>query len=287
VFVFRSLCALSVLLIFTGTVAADAPPTDKAQIQAAKGWFGIGLEAADQAEYDVLGLKRPVPRVTQVFRGSPAQTGGVMSGDFVMTFKGRDVLSTDDLVARVGAEKPGTQVQIKILRKGIKEPIEITVMLGLRPELQALIRNQWKNRTLPDMPLKRVDSNSSEKTLLSVLGENRLTIIDYFATWCIPCKRAVPGIIKILKKYKNSGLGVIAISGEKPALLLTYVKANAAPFPVFADAGGRFRRATLSSVLPTFWLVSRDGTVKEVLFGAGNNDRIEKLVRQHLGLKQE
>ncbi|HIA02541.1 MAG TPA: redoxin domain-containing protein [Myxococcales bacterium] len=277
---------MTVSLLLATSFPLQAAPPDKAnkQVQQARGWFGVALESAGQKEQAMLGIKHPVPRVTQVFRTSPAETSGVKVGDYVVAFKGHPVLSTSDLIARVGAQKPGTQVVVKVIRKDAPKGLELTLMLGLRPALQGLIRNQWLNRTLPDLTLSLVGDVLTEKKLKSLLSPHKLTIIDFFATWCVPCRRAAPGIIKLLKKHQRDGLQVIAVSGEKAAPLKTYVSQYKPPYPVLADTTGKFRSETMSSVMPTFWFVTADGTVKEVLFGAGNNKRIEQVVRQHLGL---
>ena len=68
-----------------------------------------------------------------------------------------------------------------------------------------------KDQKAPDFTLPDLDGNNV--TLSEIIGDGPV-YIDFWATWCKPCKRAIPGLVKLYNEYKDRGLKVIAISTD-------------------------------------------------------------------------
>lgn len=66
--------------------------------------------------------------------------------------------------------------------------------------------------TLPSMSYNASTTNVPQIRLKDVINTHRLTFIDFWASWCVPCCRDLPEIEKLYKKYKKNGLTVIGIS---------------------------------------------------------------------------
>jgi len=49
---------------------------------------------------------------------------------------------------------------------------------------------------------------------------NKLTLVDFLASWCAPCRHEIPNIIKLYNQYKDRGFGVISIMGIPYTLLI-------------------------------------------------------------------
>lgn len=56
------------------------------------------------------------------------------------------------------------------------------------------------------------DINGKETLFSSIVENNKYTLLDFWASWCGPCRKAMPGIKKIYEKYGNKGLGVVSLS---------------------------------------------------------------------------
>ena len=56
------------------------------------------------------------------------------------------------------------------------------------------------------------DINGKELSLLEEVKKNKLTAIDFWASWCGPCRRVMPQVVTVYKKYHDKGLGIIGIS---------------------------------------------------------------------------
>jgi serine protease Do len=90
----------------------------------------IGIELTDVKNGDVkpLNLKaREGALVSSVIEGSAAEKAGVDDGDVILSFNGKAVHRSDDLVAMVTATKPGTTVPMRLVRNGAERSVNITV----------------------------------------------------------------------------------------------------------------------------------------------------------------
>jgi thiol-disulfide isomerase/thioredoxin len=78
---------------------------------------------------------------------------------------------------------------------------------------------------LPDFLLtKLINSKEKSKSLLSLTG-NKLLIIDFFATWCVPCVRALPALDKAQKMYHDK-LNVLVVTNEPDATVKKFLLKN-------------------------------------------------------------
>ena len=245
-----------------------------------KGWFGVSLAPATAEEQAALGIQRPVPRVRSVFKDSPAEKSGVMPGDFVLQLQGVDVGSVKDLVQRVGATPPGTQVAFLLGHSDGRSPTSIQVVLDLRPNLRQMNRDQQVGLPLPVMRVGAQDGSVIQ--LGADAGAGKVWILDYFATWCGPCKRFSPVLARLQKEYGPSGLEVLGVSAEGWEVLGPYLGKHATGYRVASDIDGQLRRELRAQVMPTIWLVDRSGVIREVFYGAGSGVELEALVQRAL-----
>ena len=56
------------------------------------------------------------------------------------------------------------------------------------------------------------DINGKETLFSTIVENNKYTLLDFWASWCAPCRKAMPGIKKIYEKYGNKGLAVVSLS---------------------------------------------------------------------------
>jgi len=95
---------------------------------ATRGWLGVTIQNVSQALAESFGLERPEGAlVAQVSAGSPAEKGGIQSGDIILGFSGRAVPVSNALPPLVGSVAPGEAVDVDILRDGKRQTLEITI----------------------------------------------------------------------------------------------------------------------------------------------------------------
>ena len=276
----RALITCFVAFFASSALAVPPPPVEKQQQPVRKGWFGIGLEAASDAQQKTLGITRKVPRVTRIFRGSPAETAGVAIGDFVLAFQGTDVATVKDLVQRVGAQAPGAQVDVKIHRpgEGVKT---LKVVLDLRIDQRERFKKEWLGRPMPSVSLKGARETDGESINLSpVKNRGDILVIDYFATWCGPCKAVMPRLEKMAEEFADQRVRFIGVSGEEVKIVTDFLAQKPLAYKVGIDTTGDFNKEMLVTVLPTIWIVDRAGVIREIFFGAGHTDALHAAIKR-------
>src|SRR5262245_15092592 len=58
------------------------------------------------------------------------------------------------------------------------------------------------------------DMNGSDVTLSTLAG--KVIVLNFWATWCGPCKVEIPGFVDLYKKYRNRGVAIVGVSVDDP-----------------------------------------------------------------------
>lgn len=104
-----------------------------------RGWLGVGLAPLEDRVAQYLDLASGSGTVVgQVYPGTPAATAGLLPGDVVRGFNGKDVGDSETLIRLIGSQRPGDTVALDILRDGVDQTIKVT--LGERPDREDLER---------------------------------------------------------------------------------------------------------------------------------------------------
>ncbi len=91
-----------------------------------RGWLGVMIQTVTEELKTALGLPSVAGAlVGNVFEGSPAGKAGVLRGDVIVEFNGKKLFRSDDLPRIVASVKPGTNVEIKVIRNGKQKSIRI------------------------------------------------------------------------------------------------------------------------------------------------------------------
>ena len=116
----------------------------------------------------------------------------------------------------------------------------------------------------PDFTVKTLDGQ--EITLSKLKG--KAVLLDFWATWCGPCRESIPHLIQIYKTNQANGLEVIGISLDKgdPGTVLNFVKLMEIPYPIAMTTEEVVRSYGVTS-LPTTILVDKEGKIREKLIG--------------------
>jgi thiol-disulfide isomerase/thioredoxin len=102
-----------------------------------------------------------------------------------------------------------------------------------------------------------------EAALPATAGQ--VVLVDFWASWCAPCKASFPAYARLFADYRARGLVVIAVSvDEKPDAFAAFVKRLAPPFAVARDEAHELVRQVVVPAMPTCYLVGRDGRVRFV-----------------------
>lgn len=142
-----------------------------------------------------------------------------------------------------------------------------TILIGCSIQLHA--------QTVKDFNLK--DLQNTYQTFENLKGE-KLTVIDFWATWCKPCMKAIPEINKLYKEFKEKGVSFISINGDGPrsiAKVGPVSKSLQIEYTVLLDIDSTVKTQLNLSAFPTLILVNPKGKIVWIHEGYVTGDEIE------------
>jgi len=114
----------------------------------------------------------------------------------------------------------------------------------------------------------------------------QVLVVDFWATWCDPCREQLPVLDALAARYGASGLAVVGVAfDEERAAVEAFLAGTPVAFPVLWDRAGENLSSRLGiDRLPTTVLVDRRGVVREVHLGydLAQGERLEVEVKRLL-----
>ena len=136
----------------------------------------------------------------------------------------------------------------------------------------------------PEFTLSVVANGSEGQATLS-LSELRghPVILDFWATWCGPCRAEAPIIDKVASRFKDRGLVAIGVNtSDEDGLAAPWIASKGLHFPIVYDAHNATARAYGVESLPTLIILSKTGRITAVRTGVTSQDELESLIREVL-----
>ena len=135
-----------------------------------------------------------------------------------------------------------------------------------------------------EIELTLKDLFGTEQRLSTLKG--RIIILNFWATYCIPCRKEMPDLAAIQNEYAALGVQVIGASADEPgerAKVLQFVKETRINFPIWTGATtADMIRFGLGAALPGTVIIGRDGRVAKVISGIVNQADLKKQIESML-----
>lgn len=135
-----------------------------------------------------------------------------------------------------------------------------------------------------DLTLK--DLSGIEQSLTTLKG--RVVILNFWATYCIPCRKEMPDLAAIQNEFGALGVQVIGVSTDEPESrnkVVQFVKQTKINFPIWVGGStDHMMRFGLGGALPGTVVIGRDGRVKKVISGVIDQVVLRKLIEELLAV---
>lgn len=162
-------------------------------------------------------------------------------------------------------------------------------------------RDELKGKAAPEVNANEVLDSETKITLASLKG--KVVIIDFWATWCGPCRKVIPHLVELKKKHGDAGLEILGVtrfykSGYVPGegskrnldpdaereVNRKCAKALGINYPILFSAKKTFTDYMVRGI-PQLVLVDRAGKVRHIQVGAGDHSKLDALIAKCLAEK--
>ncbi len=120
----------------------------------------------------------------------------------------------------------------------------------------------------PSFKLRNIKGNY--ESLESYRGE--VVVLNFWATWCAPCRIEMPSFEKLYRRYRSEGVTVLAITLDKNSenKIKSFVDEYGLSFPILLDGKGEVERLYPSMTIPFTYIIDRQGRIVARVDGAKN-----------------
>jgi len=120
----------------------------------------------------------------------------------------------------------------------------------------------------PSFKLRNIKGNY--ESLESYRGE--VVVLNFWATWCAPCRIEMPSFEKLYRRYRSEGVTVLAITLDKNSenKIKSFVDEYGLSFPILLDEKGEVERLYPSMTIPFTYIIDRQGRIVARVDGAKN-----------------
>jgi peroxiredoxin len=122
-----------------------------------------------------------------------------------------------------------------------------------------------KGQPAPDFVLRNADGALVKLSDL----RGKVVFVNFWASWCVPCKKELPDIQKLYDEKRADGLEVLAINWkDDPATASGFFTANNLDLPLLLDRSGSVYTQYRLQGLPDSFFVDREGNIAALQFGS-------------------
>src|SRR5258708_7836638 len=135
-----------------------------------------------------------------------------------------------------------------------------------------------ERKAAPEFELKDADG----KTVRLSDYKGKVVLLDFWATWCGPCKIEIPWFIALERKYKDQGFAVIGVSMDEEGwtVVKPFISELAINYRVLQGSDSTAQLYGGVEALPTTFLIDRDGKIAATHVGLAGKDDFEDGIKK-------
>lgn len=134
------------------------------------------------------------------------------------------------------------------------------------------IGNKAPEFTLPDL-------RGKARSLTTEVKASKVTLVNFWATWCPPCRGEIPELEAFYDEYVKKGVQVLAVDlQEQKKDVQTFVASHGMSFPILLDGSGKVADKYGISGIPTTYIIDAHGVVRNIIVGGTTGSILRKRV---------
>lgn len=196
------------------------------------------------------------------------------NGDVITHLNNQQIKTNSDITNAVKGKKTGDKVKVTFSREGKSKTIDVA--LTERPEnISSLMGSAIGSKAIEFG--NNFYANAEKRNV-----KPKVTLLDFWATWCGPCRQAMPILHSLYNELAGQGLEVIGVSSEGNDVLAKFQQQFPGPYPMYRDAKQEmWSRYKISSV-PTLMLLDENGYILKVWHGIRSEKALRDAVKEAL-----
>jgi len=133
---------------------------------------------------------------------------------------------------------------------------------------------EWVGVEAPSFQLTTLDG----QTVQLKDWRGKRVVLDFWATWCPPCRKEIPHFVKLHNETSRDQLMILGISDEDEATLKSFVKRQKVSYPIASSKGVRLPEPyALIRAIPTTFFIDRKGIIQKVVVGYHDFEDLKRL----------
>ncbi len=145
------------------------------------------------------------------------------------------------------------------------------------------VKKEYKSIGLaPDFELTALDGSTIKLSSL----KGKVVLLDFWATWCPPCRKMIPELKKVYSKYKNKGVEIIGISMDEGSLstIKSFVDNTGINYPIVRGDHALSKAYGYINAIPTSFIIDKAGVIRNKHTGFQSAQDMETIINDLLAL---